>query len=67
MLAASGISSDRTATHRGAGPLAAGGVVFNKGDPGAGMHVVQSGVIERAIGDKVIEVCGPNEARRRLG
>ena len=26
------------------------------------MYVVQSGVIEMVIGDKVIEVCGPNEA-----
>jgi CRP/FNR family transcriptional regulator, cyclic AMP receptor protein len=40
----------------------AGSVVFNKGDPGATMFVVQSGVIEMVIGDKVVEVCGPNEA-----
>jgi len=40
----------------------AGSVVFNKGDPGSCMYVVQSGVIEMMIGDKVIEVCGPNEA-----
>ena len=26
------------------------------------MYVVQSGVIEMVIGDKVVEVCGPNEA-----
>jgi CRP/FNR family transcriptional regulator, cyclic AMP receptor protein len=26
------------------------------------MYIVQSGVIEMTIGDKVIEVCGPNEA-----
>jgi CRP-like cAMP-binding protein len=37
-------------------------VVFNKGDAGSCMYVVQSGVIEMMIGDKVIEVCGPNEA-----
>src|SRR5580698_4952779 len=37
-------------------------VVFNKGDQGSTMYVVQSGVIEMVIGDKVIEVCGPNEA-----
>ena len=42
--------------------FAAGGVVFNKGDPGSCMYVVQSGVIEMVIGDKVVEVCGPNEA-----
>jgi CRP/FNR family transcriptional regulator, cyclic AMP receptor protein len=40
----------------------AGSVVFNKGDQGSTMYVVQSGVIEMVIGDKVIEVCGPNEA-----
>ncbi len=39
-----------------------GAVVFNKGDPGNCMYVVQSGVIEMVLGDKVIEVCGPNEA-----
>jgi CRP-like cAMP-binding protein len=42
--------------------FAAGSVVFNKGDPGTCMYVVQSGVIEMTIGEKVIEVCGPNEA-----
>jgi CRP-like cAMP-binding protein len=40
----------------------AGGIVFNMGDPGDCMYVVQSGVVEMVIGDKVIEVCGPNEA-----
>ncbi len=40
----------------------AGTVVFNKGDPGSTMYVVQSGVIEMVIGEKVIEVCGANEA-----
>jgi len=40
----------------------AGVVVFNQGDPGDCMYVVQSGVIEMLIGDKVVEVCGPNEA-----
>jgi CRP/FNR family cyclic AMP-dependent transcriptional regulator len=42
--------------------FAAGSVVFNKGDAGSCMYVVQSGVIEMMIGDKVVEVCGPNEA-----
>jgi CRP/FNR family transcriptional regulator, cyclic AMP receptor protein len=41
---------------------AAGSVVFNRGDPGSCMYIVQSGVIEMVIGDKVVEVCGPNEA-----
>jgi CRP/FNR family transcriptional regulator, cyclic AMP receptor protein len=39
-----------------------GSVVFSQGDPGSCMYIVQSGVIEMLIGDKVIEVCGPNEA-----
>jgi CRP-like cAMP-binding protein len=50
---------------RGAGPsltFAAGSIVFNKGDPGNCMYIVQSGVIEMVIGDKVIETIGPNEA-----
>jgi CRP/FNR family cyclic AMP-dependent transcriptional regulator len=42
--------------------FSAGNVVFNKGDPGSCMYIVQAGVIEMLIGDKVIEVCGPNEA-----
>ena len=40
----------------------AGSVVFNKDDPGSWMYIVQSGVIEMMIGDKVVEICGPNEA-----
>jgi CRP/FNR family cyclic AMP-dependent transcriptional regulator len=40
----------------------AGSVVFNKGDPGSTMYVVQSGVIEMVIGERLIEVCGANEA-----
>jgi CRP-like cAMP-binding protein len=41
--------------------LPGGSVVFNKGDAGSCMYVVQSGVIEMVIGDTVIEMCGPNE------
>ena len=40
----------------------AGSVVFNKGDSGNCMYIVQSGVIEMAIGDTVIETVGANEA-----
>ena len=40
----------------------AGSVVFNKGDAGQCMYIVQSGTIEMMIGDKVVEVVGPNEA-----
>jgi CRP/FNR family transcriptional regulator, cyclic AMP receptor protein len=40
----------------------AGSIVFNKGDAGTCMYVVQAGTIEMVIGDKVVEVCGPNEA-----
>jgi CRP-like cAMP-binding protein len=49
---------------RGAGPtlsFAAGSIVFNQGDAGSCMYIVQSGVIEMVIGDKVIETIGPNE------
>ena len=41
---------------------AAGSIIFNKGDPGECMYVVQSGVIEMVIGDRIVEVCGANEA-----
>lgn len=40
----------------------AGSTVFNKGDPGQCMYIVQSGAIEMVIGEKVIEEVGPNEA-----
>ena len=40
----------------------AGSGVFNKGDAGSCMYVVQSGMIEMVIGETVIEVCGANEA-----
>ena len=39
-----------------------GTVVFSKGDAGNCMYVVQSGVVEMVLGDKVVETCGPNEA-----
>jgi CRP/FNR family transcriptional regulator, cyclic AMP receptor protein len=39
----------------------AGSVVFKEGDPGTCLYIVQSGVIEMVIGDRVVEVCGPNE------
>ena len=42
--------------------FSAGSIVFNKGDLGSCMYIVQSGLIEMLIGDKVIEICGPNEA-----
>ncbi len=40
----------------------AGSTVFNKGDAGSVMYVVQSGVVEMVLGDKVIEVVEPNGA-----
>jgi CRP-like cAMP-binding protein len=40
----------------------AGNIVFNQGDPGRCMYIVQSGSIEMVIADRVIEVVGPNEA-----
>jgi CRP/FNR family transcriptional regulator, cyclic AMP receptor protein len=42
--------------------VSAGKVVFNRGDPGDCMYIVQSGSIEMMIGDKVIETVGANEA-----
>ncbi|MGB9366910.1 MAG: cyclic nucleotide-binding domain-containing protein [Xanthobacteraceae bacterium] len=39
-----------------------GSIVFNQGDPGDCMYIVQSGVIEMTIGERVVEVCGSNEA-----
>ena len=39
-----------------------GNIVFNRGDTGQCMYIVQSGVIEMTIGDKVVETCGENEA-----
>src|ERR1700744_2513298 len=40
----------------------AGSAIFNKGDPGECMYVVQSGVIGVGIGDQGVKVCGANEA-----
>jgi len=42
--------------------VAAGQTIFNKGDPGQCMYIVQSGTIEIVIGDKVVETLGANEA-----
>jgi CRP/FNR family cyclic AMP-dependent transcriptional regulator len=41
---------------------AVGEVIFNKGDTGTCMYIVQSGTIDMMIGDKVIETIGSNEA-----
>ena len=40
----------------------AGSVIFNKGDAGDCMYIVQAGVIDMVIGDKVIETIGENQA-----
>jgi CRP/FNR family cyclic AMP-dependent transcriptional regulator len=40
----------------------AGSIVFNKGEIGDCMYIVQSGIIDMMIGDKVIETIGANEA-----
>ncbi len=42
--------------------FAPGNVIFNRGDAGDCLYIVQSGVIEMTIGDKVVETCGENEA-----
>src|SRR5262249_54435574 len=60
-----GISVDMRSFAKSAGAnirYAAGNVIFNRGDPGDCLYIVQSGVIEMVIGDKVVEVCGENEA-----
>jgi len=40
----------------------AGSYVFNKGDDGDCMYIVQSGSIDIVISDKVVETIGENEA-----
>jgi CRP-like cAMP-binding protein len=40
----------------------AGNIIFNRGDAGDCMYIVQSGLIEMVIGEKVVERCGENEA-----
>jgi len=40
----------------------AGGIIFSKGEAGDCMDIVQSGVIDMMIGDKVIETIGANQA-----
>ncbi len=40
----------------------AGGIIFSRGDAGDCMYIVQSGLIDMVIGDKVIETIGANEA-----
>ena len=40
----------------------AGSIIFSEGDAGNCLYVVQSGTIEMIIHDKVVDVCGPNEA-----
>ena len=56
---------DMRAFAKGAGAtikVPAGNVIFSKGETGDCMYIVQSGVIDMVIGDKVIETLGPNEA-----
>jgi CRP/FNR family transcriptional regulator, cyclic AMP receptor protein len=40
----------------------AGSIMFNEGDAGNCLYVLQSGVVEMIIHDKVVDICGPNEA-----
>ena len=42
--------------------IPASAVVFNKGDAGDCMYIVQSGSIEMVIGERVVETIGANEA-----
>jgi CRP/FNR family transcriptional regulator, cyclic AMP receptor protein len=42
--------------------FAPGSFVFKEGDTGNCVYIVQSGVVEIVAGDKVADVCGPNDA-----
>jgi CRP-like cAMP-binding protein len=56
---------DMRAFAKGAGAaikVSPGGIIFNQGEMGDCMYIVQSGIIDMMIGDKVIETIGPNEA-----
>ena len=56
---------DMRAFAKGAGAtikVPAGNIIFNKGDAGDCMYIVQSGTIDMLIGDTVIETVGENEA-----
>src|ERR1051326_3529913 len=56
---------DMRAFAKGAGStirVPAGNVIFNKGDAGDCMYIVQSGTIDMVIGEKVIETVSENEA-----
>ncbi len=56
---------DMRAFAKGAGvniTFPVGSIIFKQGDPGDCLYVVQEGVVEMVIHDRVIEVCGPNEA-----
>jgi CRP-like cAMP-binding protein len=41
---------------------APGSIVFKEGDAGAHVYIVQSGTVEILAGDKVADICGPNDA-----
>ena len=50
---------------RGACPsvhYASGHIIFRQGDKANCMYIVQSGLIEMVIGDRVVDVIGENEA-----
>src|ERR1700704_5782061 len=56
---------DMRAFARGAGAtikVAPGGIIFNQGEVGECMYIVQLGTIDMVMDDKVIETIGANEA-----
>jgi CRP-like cAMP-binding protein len=39
----------------------AGETIFQKGDPGDLMYIIKSGSVEILVGDKIVELLGPDE------
>lgn len=39
----------------------AGSVIFEQGEPETCLYVIQSGIVEMIMGDRIVEICGPTE------
>lgn len=42
--------------------FASGSTIFNAGEPASCLYIVQSGLVEIVINERVTDVCGPNDA-----